>query len=206
MTPVLAADKWTSNAELILDVARLGYLRQEWVTLDSTYGKGVWWKKFRPTHLIWHDLKKDFVDFRDLPYTNRFFKVSAFDPPYVSKGGRKTSTIQEFDERYGLAKAASSPQLLQEYINEGFAECVRVTDTYVLQKTCDYVSSGKLYPGVYETIKFADSLGCTLVDRFHHIGVPRQQPKRTRKDGKPVTQKHARNNLSTLLVFRVPAV
>lgn len=43
--PVLAATAWKTNADLIVDCARLGYLRKEWITLDPTYGRGLWWAR-----------------------------------------------------------------------------------------------------------------------------------------------------------------
>ena len=39
--PILAIAKWSSNAALIADCARLGYLRKEWRTLEPTYGYGT---------------------------------------------------------------------------------------------------------------------------------------------------------------------
>ena len=65
--------------------------------------------------------------------------------------------------------------------------------------------SGRLFLGVVETVKAAEELECEVVDWFSHVGEPGIQPKgRTRKDGKPVLQHHARTNASTLLVVRKP--
>lgn len=81
--PILAATKWRSNAELIRDVVRLGYLREDSVTLDATFGRGIWWKLWRPNILITHDIRQDGVDFRNLPESDNTFDVAVFDPPYV---------------------------------------------------------------------------------------------------------------------------
>jgi hypothetical protein len=52
--PVLAVAAWPTNAELIADVARLGYIRgRVW---DATYGRGVWWKLYRPACLLASDI------------------------------------------------------------------------------------------------------------------------------------------------------
>lgn len=202
---VLGAFNWPSNAELIEDVARLGYLRKEWRTLDPTYSKGVWWKKFRPDHLVYHDWKPDLIDFRDLPYRDGFFDVAAFDPPYVSTGGRDSSTMDDFNARYGLHDAPTSPQELHHYNCQGLLECARVANRYVLVKCCDYISSGHRFNGIYEMERFIiEEMKLKIEDKFIHYAVaPRAQPKRTRKDGKPSVQKHARNNYSALLIVKV---
>lgn len=83
MSFVKAANNWTSNAELILDVARLGYIRETDKVLDPTFGRGIWWQKFRPNDLSTHDIAIDGVDFRNLPYEANTFDVVAYDPPYV---------------------------------------------------------------------------------------------------------------------------
>lgn len=202
--PVLAAFAWPSNAHLIADVRRLGYLHREWKTLDCTFGMGTWWKLWRPDELVAHDIRLDGVDFRRLPHADGEFRVVAFDPPYVAPGGRKTSTIGPFNLRYGLVDVPRTPEGLHEMNVAGMAECVRVLELrgFLLVKCADYVTSGKLYPGTHRTLSAALGLGLTLQDRLEHIGHVRAQPKRTRADGQPVRQQHARRNLSTLLVLQ----
>lgn len=193
---VLAAQHWQSNAELIYDVSLLGYLKPEWQTLDPTYGKGTWWKKFRPDHLTTHVRDMDGSDFRDLPYGPNAFDVCVFDPPYVSVGGRKTTTIPDMHNAYGLSDAPTSPELVQMLINDGLKEMNRLATRYILVKCQDYISSGRLFPGTFRTWEYAQSIGMTLVDRFVHVTkAPRPQPIRER-------QVHARNNLSVLFVFK----
>lgn len=122
-----------------------------------------------------------------------------------STGGRSTSTITDFNSRYGLTEAAKTPQLLQEYNNKGFTAVTRLVkkNGFILVKCKDYISSGKYFAGTHYTLQHGlDMLGLELQDRFEMIGSPRMQPKRTRKDGKPSVQQHARRNLSTLLVFK----
>lgn len=197
--PVLAATAWPSNAELIFDCARLGYLRKEWHTLDPTYGRGVWWKRWRPKSLVTHDLRQDGVDFRQLPESDNTFDAIAFDPPYVSAGGRKTTTIPDFYHRFGLTEAPTSPADLQQLMNAGLAELQRVLRPggMLLVKCQDYVSSGKLWLGTHHTLTACLSLDFKVVDRLEHVGHARPQPKGRR-------QVHARRNLSTLLVLKNP--
>lgn len=194
---VLAATRWTTNAEMIEACAELGYLRREWLTLDPTYGRGIWWKKWAPERLICTD--RDTVDFRALPYPEASFDAVVFDPPYVCVGGRTTTGTPDMHDRYGLTDAPTSPAKLQRYINAGLTECARVVKPRgpVLVKCQDYVSSGKLWIGTHHTLTHGLVLGLELVDRLEMITSPRPQPPGRR-------QVHARRNLSTLFVFQAP--
>lgn len=215
--PILAALDWPENGHLIAACARLGYLDESWVTLDPTYGAGTWWKFWRPRDLVTFNRAEDGSDFRNLPLEDASVDAVAFDPPYVSKGGRETSGIIAMDERYGQDDAPATPALLQDLIDQGLTEMVRVCRKrgVILVKCQDYVSSGRYWNGTYLTQRHAiETLGLHQIDRFeHYVKSPRPQPKRTRKgppgpDGKPTRipspQVHARRNLSTLFVFRKP--
>lgn len=201
---VLAADTWPSNAELIADVASL-YFDDNAYILDATYGRGVWWKKWRPSFVVTNDVDEQVDaqyhhDFRYFPqYWENRFDVVAFDPPYVCVGGRETSGIEEMYQRFGLIHAPKTPFDTQLLINNGLRECARVTRPggIVLCKCQDYISSGKLWQGTFWTVNAACSTtSLELVDRFEHIAkAPRPQPPGRR-------QVHARRNLSTLFVFR----
>lgn len=218
--PVLAATLWPTNADIITDLARLRYMRRGVVTLDPTYGEGNWWTLWRPTNLVTHDLKIDGIDFRNLPYKDNTFGQIAYDPPYVSPGGRETSNIKEMYDAYGLTKAPTSPRKLQELINDGLSEMWRVckparrTSTgelsggIVICKVMNYISSGTLWPGIARTLWFAEELGFELEEQLFHVrksGGP-QPGNRTKKlpNGKKIKsrQQHARNNVSCMLVLR----
>jgi hypothetical protein len=204
MAPVLAATAWPSNAELIADVHRLGYVNDNDLVLDATWGRGIWWKLWCPRRLIRNDLHRDadlHYDFRRLPpeWTD-WFDAAAFDPPYVSVGGRTTTGIPDLHDRYGLTDAPTSPAGVQADIDAGLVEMYRVVKPggVVLAKCQDYISSGKMQPGTHWTLTTALALGFALVDRLEHIGAARAQPGGRR-------QAHARRNLSTLFVLRAPA-
>ena len=205
MTAVMAATRWTSNAELIADCARLGYLRDEWLTLDPTFEGGIWWKQWQPEVLVTHNRDVDGSDFRDLPWCDDLFDAIAYDPPYVSKGGRATSGIKEMDNRYGQEDAPRTPALLQQLIDDGLTEMARIVKPkgILLVKCQDYISSGRLWEGTYRTRRHAEALGLECVDRLEMVTSPRPQPT-TNRDGSPRRQVHARRNLSTLFVFRAP--
>ncbi len=202
-SPVLAATAWPSNAALILDVVRLGYLRETDVLLDPTYGRGLWWSKWRQPD-VKHDITMDGVDFRYLPEEDATFDSVAFDPPYIAPGGRATTGLPDFFDRYGLGETPKRPMGLQAMNDDGLWECRRVVKKkgVVIVKTMDYITSGQMFPGTHYTLTAALSMGFKLVDRLEHLGAVRPQPPRTRKDGKPVLQQHARRNLSTLLILR----
>ena len=198
--PVLAATAWPTNADMIVDMHRLGYLRDDDMVIDPTYGRGLWWTQWRPKALTCHDLAEDGVDFRDLPYEDGVFDAAAYDPPYISPGGRSTTGIPDMFDRYGLTDAPTSPARTQMLIDAGLAEVARVVRPkgLILAKCQSYISSGKLWLGDYHTITAGLAIGLTLYDRLEHISGVRPQPPGRR-------QMHARRNHSTLLVFQRPA-
>jgi hypothetical protein len=195
---ILAASNWPSNAELVKDIASL-YLDEDYEMADLTFGRGIWWKKWRPKNLVCHDIRIDGVDFTALPEPDDTYDAVAYDPPFISPGGRKTSTIVDFNDRFGLEAAPKSPAALQKLINGGLFEASRVTKPggIILCKCCSYVSSGKLWPGVFLTQEYGFSIGLSLLDMFIFLGNKRPQPPGRR-------QVHARQNYSTMLVFRNP--
>lgn len=197
--PILAANKWRTNGDLIYDAARLGYLSPEWAILDPTYGRGNWWTVFHPLNLTKHDIALDGVDFRKLPEAHETFDAAVFDPPYIAPGGRKTSTIGDFNDRYGLHKTPRRPEGLQRMNNAGLVELWRVVKPrgYVLAKCKDYINGGRLFPATHLTLIAAFGIGFDLADRLEHISRPGPTPPHK-------TQQHARRNLSTLLVLKKP--
>lgn len=208
MSPVLAADTWATNALLIEDVARLGYLRATDHVLDPTHGRGVWWQKWRPDRLTAHDLDPAKApdgpaDFTDLPYPDGHFDAVAFDPPYMAPGGRKTTSVGDFNDRFGLHSTPARPDTNQAQINAGITEAHRVVRRggIVLVKCMDYVNGGALFLGTHHTLTHALEVGLVVQDRFEHVGRPGPQPS-VNLDGSPRRQLHARRNLSTLFVFR----
>lgn len=202
---VRAATRWRSNAHLVEDLVRLGYLHSDWDVLDPTFGSGNWWKRWRPENLTTHVRSEDGSDFRALPYRDGAFDCAAYDPPYVAIGGRETSTIKKMHGAYGMADPEfRTPAELQEIIDAGLTEMARVVRPsgrngtgggYILCKCKDYITGGKLWDGTGRTVSHALSLGLDYVDRLEHLGNPGPQSQ--------TRQVHARRNLSTLLVFRV---
>ena len=196
MTEVMAVTPWRSNADLIADCFRLGYLQNEWLTLDCTYGKGNFWKKHRPAFLIGSDLfasksKSLVTDFTALPFPDRSFDAVVFDPPY-KLNGRPTV---ELDERYGVEEYTNWRSRM-DLIYRGLDECSRVLGKGTLLLKCqDQVHAGKIRWQTVEFTKYAEHLGLGLVDRLDLLRPIRPQP-----EGRQ--QKHARRNTSTLLVFR----
>lgn len=190
---IRAAHKWPSNAEMIADVAKLGYING--LVLDPTYGEGVFWKVFRPEGLIWTDIKEDNAwhkqDFTDMPWGDEWFDTVVFDPPYKLNG-----TPSEPDVRYGVGE----PERWQDRVtlcHEGGRECIRVLKGggHLLWKTMDQVCSGKVRWLTWAAMDIASHRGCELVDRFDLLHEPRKQPGGRR-------QVHAARCYSTLLVFR----
>lgn len=220
--PIMAATPWPENGDLIADVHALGYLRDDDHVLDPTHERGIWWKRWRPEKLTTHHRAIDGTDFRDLPHPDGTFDAIAYDPPYVCPGGRKTSTVQDMHDRFGMNEGGAAdpdfrtPAELQQLINDGLTEMWRLVrasavltldpvrpNGVVVVKCKDYIWSGRLFPGTHHTLVHALALGFLLEDRLEHLSGTGPQPK-TNPDGSERGQFHARRNLSTLLVLRKP--
>lgn len=191
--PVLAIEPG-NNADLVLRLRKLGYLRDDWRILDPTYGRGRWWSKWTPTDLVAHDLKTDGVDFRALPHVDGEFDAITFDPPYKLNG----TPSGEMDEAYGVDTPAGW-QGRHALIRIGIDECARVLKPggILIVKCQDQVCGGQVR---WQTRVFADyaemAHDLKLVDMLH-VSSMREQPPGRR-------QEHARRNYSTALVFKKP--
>ena len=206
----MEVQRWKTNSDLIRAVFEVHVEPKAWActkpgprVLDMTYGRGVWWHWRHPAYGLQftaHDIKVDGVDYRHLPEDDLSQDVVAFDPDYIAPGGRKTSTIPNFNERYGLKKDYETPATLQQSINDGLSEAYRVLrpQGLILAKTMNYISSGKLVLGEYEMIRHGLELGLVVEDIVVHLGDPGPQPKRESQ------QKHFRSNSSRLVIFRRP--
>jgi len=193
---IYAAYPWPTNADLIADVGRLGYLNlTDWI-LDPTYGKGNWWTNWTSIEPGRVQPGPEGADFCNTPYEPDTFDAVVFDPPYVAKGGRTTSTISEMDSAYGMDDAPRTPDLVQQQIFDGLDEIHRVLKPrgIALVKCMNYISSGKLWLGAHYTLEYALNIGFECIDWFEHINAGRPQS----HEG----QVHARRNLSTLYVLR----
>jgi hypothetical protein len=191
---ILAAQPWPSNAEMIYDVASLGYL--DGYVLDPTYGLGTFWRQWVPERFEYSDIKLDgshHADFTDLPWVSKTFDAVVYDPPYKLNG-----TPSEPDVRYGVDVVATWQERMG-LCEQGALECWRVLKPggYLLWKCMDQVCSGKVRWQTYEFTNFMvrGGLFCELVDRFDFLMTPRTQPVGRR-------QVHAARNYSTLLVFK----
>lgn len=198
---VLAVTSWRDNASLIADaVVPLGYIKPTDRVIDVTYGRGLWWNKYQHPGPF-AAMTGEHVDYRSMPeIAQASFDVVAYDPPYVAMGGRATSKLPDFMDRFGLENAATTPRELHWDNTKGLRECARICRPggLILVKCCSYVSSGKMFAGSHMMWLFAtDTLGLELVDEFTMVGHSRAQPPGRR-------QVHARQNSSTLFVFQKP--
>lgn len=195
---ICSATRWPTNADMIVDIVELGYIRPTDRVIDLTYGQGLWWAKYdHPGEFVANivtgdDLmegrvcSKPFgfvcnVDYRRLDgdaWTDSF-DVVAFDPPYVAMGGRGTSTMTAFMGAYGLFCAAATPELLQADNNLGLATAWNICKPggLVLAKCAPYISSGVRKDGDWWTRDAALELGFKIEDMLIHVGDVRAQPK-----------------------------
>ena len=195
---ILSVGEWKSNADLIADVAALGWIDHEMSVLDATYGLGRFWTKFRPANLIGLDInpaKSDALwgpkDFRDLGLADRAFDAVVFDPPYKLNG---TPSLDDFDAAYGI-EVPTDWRDRMALIADGAEECARVARKHLLVKCQDQVVSGKVRWQTDVVTEVVTAQGFRKADRFDYgAGRGRKQP-----DGR--TQRHARHDASQLLVF-----
>lgn len=196
-TEVLAIAKWPSNAHLIADVARLGYLQNGWNILDATYGQGGFWTEWRPRWLFTNDndpsTNADWhYDFCRLPslWTQKFDAV-VFDPPYKLNG----TPDPALDKRYGVHVARRWQDRMAD-IAAGTRECARVSKSMLLVKCQDQVCSGAMRWQTDLVRDVAIASGFGKVERFDYISGGRPQPAGRR-------QVHARHGMaSQLLIFK----
>lgn len=186
-----------SNGVLISTIARLGYLGdQDDYVLDTTYGRGLWWTRYRPDNLVALD-----GDFRDIDQPDHSVPVVCYDPPYISTGSRDTSSVDDLYDRYGLGDLKGW-KAIRRLMDDGLEECARILAPmgYLLVKCMDYVESGNKVWNTFHMASQGEALGLTLVDRFIHLTGGGPQPM-TNLDGSPREQKRAREVASMLLVF-----
>lgn len=192
---VMAIGTWASNAALIADCARLGYLRRDWTTLDCTYGIGTFWKKWRPDWLVGSDINPFkspvgvSVDATKLPWPNQSFDCVVIDGPYKLNG----TPNPIIDTRYGIEEVRSRQErmdLLRDMLLEG----ARVLGKgFLLFKCQDQVNGGQVRWQTDIFTRHGEDAGLRKVDRLDMLSY-RPQPASRR-------QLHARRNASTLLVF-----
>lgn len=197
--PVMAATSWPTNAHLVEDLARAGYIGPDDVTLDPTFGRGTWWIRWRPNVLITHDLRLDGIDCRHLPETDDSIDVVAFDPPYVPQGGTDFggSKLDEYRDRYGLQDGPKTLPELEDLIFGGVDEALRVLRRggRLLVK-CQPFRHGRVFrPMPHRILDHAEQRGFRIIDELIHV----------RRAG-PISVETIlpRRNHSTLLVFEKP--
>lgn len=184
------------NGPLIAAAAQL-WIKDTDEVLDVTYGKGNFWTDYQPRFLTGHDLIFDGVDFRHLPEADGTIDVVVFDPPYIAQGGRETSTVPDFLDRYGLVEVPKTIGELNAYIWTGMKEATRVLAPggRLIIKCMDYINGGRYVQGRHHVVSWADELGLRQVDKFVHYSGTGPQPQRPR-------QLHSRRAHSFLCIFQ----
>lgn len=229
-TTVQAFGEWKTNAAMIADVAKLGYLDGR--VMDPTWGVGNFWTVFKPSKLVRHDLYTlDGVDATGFgtntvahKHRRESFDSIVLDFPYAFRG----AASEDFDEKYGVDEYMSANDIMAR-IFDGMTCCTNLLRQhgYLLVKCQDQVVSGNVRWQTDEVTAHARKLGLRKVDRFDLAEGGRPQPERTKRcphcagtgapqvrglycptcggSGRiPSTQQHAGYRPSTLLVFRKP--
>ena len=196
MADILTATRWPTNAALIADAARLGYIDDH--CLDTTYGEGKFWTEFKPKALIKNDKYKggdgDVTNFdvtRPPMHLEGLFPTVVFDPPYRLNG---TPDLGEFDDRYGTDQKVRWQDRLELVVegSVGASRMVRSKGTLLVKCMDQVVSGKKVWQTHLVTNAVTESGDFTLEDRMDMLITPRKQR----------SQIHSRQNYSTLLIFR----
>lgn len=189
------------NSHAIVDCLSMGYLADETLVADLTYGEGRWWRLWKPKADFFFPSDLDpakspsggVVDFRATPYPADMFATVCFDPPYKLNG---TSTAgSPSDEAYGVADKATIMER-HTLMLEGLTECHRIVEMggYVLAKCQDQVSSGRMQWQTHMMALHAGAIGLEYHDSMLVMSY-REQPKDR-------NQTHVHRDYSTLQVFR----
>lgn len=193
-----------TNGPLIAAAAVL-WIKPEDDVLDMTYGRGKFWTHYRPEKLTTNDLDPDSEatfhhDFRRLPWSDGTFDVAVFDPPYISPGGRDTSTVEDFNDRYGLTEAPQTTDQLKGMIESGISEGARVLRPKgrLFVKCMDYQEGSTFHTMRQFVCLAAGNVGHLVqVDEFVHYSGTGPQPSGRR-------QHVSRRAHSFLCIFRKP--
>lgn len=201
---ILSAAKRNTNADLIVECARLGYLRREWTTLDPTWGKGRFWTKWRPDVLVGHDIDPTLApdgrstDATDLPYDDDSFDVVVIDGPYKLNGTSTPRGPAASDRDYGVHVPAA-PEERMGLLLDMMAEGGRVAGERLFMKVQPQVVYGRKFWQDHIVWNHGNEIGWRLLDQFYFLG-HRKQPAYN-PDGSERRQVHSRTNYSTLMVF-----
>ena len=221
MTEILSAGGWRTNAELIADVAAMGWL--DGLVLDATYGRGNFWTEWSPRRIDFGYAHKGFTvlpdiglvrndpavldtdspvvadtgfDARRLPAEwTAVFDAVVFDPPYKLNG--RAGSV-ESDAAYGVATDATFDERMDLILN-GSVECARVAKPggWLHVKAQNQICGGR-YIDMMRLIKdqLRDRAIVELRAQWPFAVTPRPQPSGRR-------QVNPRNNWSVLMSFEV---
>lgn len=201
---IWAACDWPTNGHMIADVAKLGYIKSSDITLDTTYGRGVFWNQWKPDHLVAMGYNEDpqratpslTGDFTSLPFRPHSFDVVVFDAPYMPKG-TTSEKLSSMDSHYGVG--GKGRQFIENLLTNGFDECLRVCKPggTILTKAGRGVDSNKLFRGDDILVDHGEQAECEVITQFLFLSRPRTQKHRG-------PQKSPRSNFSTLTIWRTP--
>ena len=187
--------KARGNATTMLHCRMLGYLKDDDRVLDSTYGSGSFWSKYRPALLATNDLDPGSAaemhhDFRTLAQLLPVkFEVVVFDPPYKLNG----TPSGPMDYRYGVGISARWQDRMA-LCEQGIVALAPLASRHLFIKCMDQVVSGQVRWQSRIFADVAEAQGFVLEDM---LLVPSGRPQPTGR-----TQKHSRRNYSNLLVLR----
>lgn len=170
-----------TNAELIEQCAHLGYLRSTDTILDTTWGLGRFWSRWRPAHLIGADLdarkaESLSADLTQLPLRADSVDVVVTDVPFKENGSGGSHAS---DEGYGVADQWHGSGGRMSLLDAGFSEALRVVRPggVLLYKVMDQVVGTHVSWQAKHVWRTGLEHGCEQIDELI-LRSNSQQPRR----------------------------
>lgn len=171
--------------------------------LDSTYGKGVFWKKRERTRVSVVGLDLDPSsrasvrgDFTALPFSDQSFDVVAFDPPYQWDVSKKNPSIM--GKRFGSYESEADAL---NAVMSGTREAWRVARLGIVVKVQNHIHGNRFIP-MTDWVRwgFFDEYSDEYVSLYDEVMVKRPGVKVI--DPKWREQLSVYRNHATFMIFR----
>jgi hypothetical protein len=186
-----------NNSDVIAQLHHL-YLQDKTI-LDLTYGRGKWWSKSRQPDV------KHTGDYTLPVLFDQEFDVVVYDPAYVSTSGSAKTTINDFNNRYGLDVASNGVMNVLDDILAGFDINVYPAckvGGLMFVKCQQQVESGRLWDMPRFIKNYVEASGrCVLWDEVVHERGLGPQPL-VNPDGTERIWQRTSRACSNLLIFK----
>lgn len=172
-----------NSADIIADLYKI---TGDVSTLDLTYGKGVFWRKFVPTALATNDLFEiadTHQDFTATGFDNRVFDMVIIDPPFTANGPTRNRHNGRYRAHRDQVGAPQNIGDVRRLLVGGIKEACRLSDRWVIVKTQSVVESAILHDNVVLALNTIVKAGFNIKKEIEFHSHRRPQPKGRRVTG-----------------------